>query len=88
MRAWYGFQETPNIPDLLKLCQSIGLEFDMMDTSFFLSRETVIPSPAKRGMALWREKLFAWMARNSMNAAKFFGLPMNRVVEMGGQIEI
>jgi KUP system potassium uptake protein len=88
VRAWYGFQETPNIPDLLKLCQSIGLEFDMMDTSFFLSRETVIPSPARRGMALWRERLFAWMARNSMNAAKFFGLPMNRVVEMGGQIEI
>jgi KUP system potassium uptake protein len=88
IQAWYGFRETPNIPALLDLCKNFGVEFDMMTTSFFLSRETVVPSPTTKGMALWREKLFAWMARNSLNAAKFFGLPMNRVIEMGGQVEI
>ena len=59
----------------------------MMKTSFFLSRQTLIAS-AKPGMALWREKLFAWMLRNAASAMEFFRLPTNRVVELGSQVEI
>lgn len=82
----YGFMETPNVPAALMLGEKAGLAFDLMDTSFFLSRETLIPS-AIPGMALWREALFAWMLRNAATAMNFFRLPPNRVVELGSQIE-
>ncbi len=59
----------------------------MMDTSFFLARQTLITGP-KPGMAVWREKLFAWMLRNAESAMEFFKLPPNRVVELGSQVEI
>jgi KUP system potassium uptake protein len=59
----------------------------MMDTSFFLARQTLIASP-KPGMAIWREHLFAWMMRNAESAMDFFKLPPNRVVELGSQVEI
>ena len=59
----------------------------MMDTSFFLARQTLIAGP-KPGMALWREHLFAWMMRNAESAMDFFKLPPNRVVELGSQVEI
>jgi KUP system potassium uptake protein len=59
----------------------------MMDTSFFLARQTLIASP-RPGMAIWREKLFAWMLRNAESAMEFFNLPPNRVVELGSQVEI
>ena len=62
--------------------------FDVMDTSFFLSRETVIPSAEMMGMALWRDHLFAWMSRNATRATDFFNIPPNRVVELGTHIEI
>ncbi len=83
----YGFSETPDIPKALALCQAHGLAFNPMTTSFFLSRETLIPSigPA---MMLWREHLFAAMARNSGSATEFLRLPTNRVVELGAQIEL
>jgi KUP system potassium uptake protein len=59
----------------------------MMDTSFFLARQTLIAS-ARPGMAIWREKLFSWMLRNAESAMEFFKLPTNRVVELGSQVEI
>jgi KUP system potassium uptake protein len=60
----------------------------MMDTSFFLARQTLIPSARRPGMAVWREKLVAWMLRNAESAMEFFKLPTNRVVELGSQVEI
>jgi len=83
----YGFMQEPDIPSALELCAEMGLAFDMMSTSFFVSRETVIPS-LKRGMLPWREKLFSWMSKNAMSATDFFKIPTNRVVEMGTQVEI
>jgi KUP system potassium uptake protein len=59
-----------------------------MDTSFFLARQTLIASTKRPGMAIWRERLFAWMLRNSVSAMEFFKLPTNRVVELGSQVEI
>jgi len=83
----YGFLEETNVPEALKLVTTCGLPFEMMRTSFFLSRQTLIAS-AKPGMAIWREKLFAWMLRNAASAMEFFSLPTNRVVELGSQVEI
>jgi KUP system potassium uptake protein len=82
----YGFMQTPNVPAALTLGEKAGLAFDLMDTSFFLSRETLIPS-AIPGMALWREALFSWMLRSAATAMNFFRLPPNRVIELGTQIE-
>lgn len=83
----YGFMESPDIPAALKSLDRCGGEFRMMETSFFLSRQTLLAS-AHPGMAIWREKLFAWMLRNAESAMEFFRLPTNRVVELGSQIEI
>lgn len=87
VQAAYGFKEEPNIDEILDSCSQQNLAFDMMDTSFFLSRETLIPSEMP-GMALWREKLFTIMSRNAMRATDFFKIPTNRVVELGTQVEI
>ena len=83
----YGFKEEPSMAHIMALCAKQGLEMEMMDTSFFLNRETVIPSKLK-GMALWRERMFALMMRNSVRATDYFKIPPNRVVEMGTQVEI
>ncbi len=83
----YGFMEEPDVPAGLKQVNQCGAAFKMMDTSFFLSRQTLLASD-KPGMMLWREKLFAWMLRNAETAMEFFRLPTNRVVELGSQIEI
>ncbi|ABC62870.1 potassium transporter Kup [Erythrobacter litoralis] len=83
----YGFMEETNVPEGLKSMQQCGGEFDMMQTSFFLSRQTLLPSD-KPGMPIWREKIFAWMLRNAATAMEFFGLPTNRVVELGSQVRI
>lgn len=87
IRGHYGFQETPNVPRLLKECEPLGVRFDMMDTSFFLSREHLIPSK-EPGLPMVLDKIFAVMTRNAMSATSFFGIPPNRVVELGTQIEI
>jgi KUP system potassium uptake protein len=87
VKAGYGFMEEPNVPELLRRCADFGLKLREAETSFFLSRETIIPS-RKSGMARWRENLFAVMARNSQSATSFFQLPANRVVELGMQVEI
>jgi KUP system potassium uptake protein len=83
----YGFMEEPNIPEALRQTESKGLHCDPMQSSYFLSRETVIPS-SKPGMAMWREHIFAWMSRSATSAMDFFNIPPNRVVELGTQIEI
>ena len=83
----YGFMEEVDVPAALKRVHECGAEFKMMDTSFFLSRQTLLPSD-KPGMMIWREKLFAWMLRNAESAMEFFRLPTNRVVELGSQVEI
>ncbi len=83
----FGFREEPDIPKALKLCDALGLHFAMMETTFFLSRETLIPTKLP-GMAIWRENIFAAMAQNAESAMRFFKLPVNRVVELGTQIEI
>ncbi|MDT9012901.1 potassium transporter Kup [Novosphingobium sp. APW14] len=87
MSLRYGFLEETDVPAALKRSDICGGPFEMMKTSFFLSRQTLLPS-AKPGMALWREKLFAWMLRNAASAMEFFRLPTNRVVELGSQVEI
>ncbi|MEW4448284.1 potassium transporter Kup [Qipengyuania sp. JC766] len=83
----YGFMEETNVPEGLKGMERCGGAFDMMQTSFFLSRQTLLPSE-KPGMPIWREKIFAWMLRNAATAMEFFRLPTNRVVELGSQVRI
>ncbi len=85
--AHYGFMESPNVPHILELCRRKGLETRLREIAFFLSRERLIPTK-KRGMAIWREKLFAFMSRNSTAATSFFGIPPNQVVELGVLIEL
>ena len=85
--ARYGFMENPGIPDVLKRCREKGLQFQLMGTSFFLGRETLIPTK-RPGMAIWREALFAWMSRNARSATAYFRIPPNRVVELGSQVEL
>jgi KUP system potassium uptake protein len=84
----FGFMEELNVPAALMRVESCGPQFKMMDTSFFLARQTLLATGTKPGMALWREKLFSWMLRNAESAMEFFKLPPNRVVELGSQVEI
>jgi KUP system potassium uptake protein len=87
VRVSYGFMQTPNVPRALKRCRDHGLEFDMMETSFFLGRVTL--NPGGRGtLSHWRRQLFAALARNGFGATEFFRLPPNRVVELGSQITL
>lgn len=83
----FGFSEDPNIPQALTRCARANLPFDMMDTTFFLSRETIVATD-RPGMALWRDKLFVFMARNALPATAFFHIPGNRLIELGAQVEI
>ena len=83
----YGFMEETDVPAALKAIGMCGAPFEMMQTSFFLSRQTLLTAE-KPGMAVWREKLFAWMMRNAATPMEFFRLPTNRVVELGSQVEI
>ena len=84
----YGYMEEVNIPGDLARIDTCGEPFSMMSTSFFLGRQKLIASKKQPGMALWREKLFAWMLKNSESAMEFFKLPTNRVVELGSQLQI
>ena len=83
----YGFMQIPNVPALLADCRSLGLSFDLMDTSFFVNRETIISAPGV-GMAMWREHIFIWMSHLAAKATDYFHIPTNRVVELGAQVEI
>jgi KUP system potassium uptake protein len=83
----FGFKNDPDVPEALKLLEGRGVPLDAMDTSYFLSRDIVIPTFGD-GMAMWREKLFATMHRNAAAAADFLNLPANRIVELGSKVEI
>ncbi|HEX9171582.1 MAG TPA: KUP/HAK/KT family potassium transporter, partial [Telluria sp.] len=83
----YGFIEERNVPADLALCAQFGLDVEAMETSYFIARHNVIATPGT-GMAMWREKLYAAMARNARDAADYFQLPSNRVIELGTQVEI
>ncbi len=88
VRAVHGFKETPDINKVLALLESQhDLKLNLEDTSFFLARDTVVPSKLP-GMAIWRERLFAWMMQNAAKPSDFFKIPANRVVELGTKIEI
>jgi len=81
----YGFKDEPDIPAALAMCSNVGVNIDMMDTSFILGRETLIPKLGSE-MAYWRELLFIAMFRNAGSATAYFKIPSNRVVELGAQI--
>ena len=86
----HGFMEIPNVPAILELAQKQmpNWTYEAADTSFFLARDTIVATGESKSMPLWREKLFAFLARNGAQAAEYYSLPANRVVEMGGQINI
>jgi KUP system potassium uptake protein len=83
----FGFAEDPDVPNMLETVTVCGMPFDMMDTTFFLSRESIVATD-RPGMALWRDKLFAFMSRNAIPATAFFQIPGNRLIELGTQVEI
>ncbi|MEY2876240.1 MAG: hypothetical protein RLZZ373_3611, partial [Pseudomonadota bacterium] len=83
----YGFMDSPNIPEALGRCRSPDLQIEPASTSYFLSREIVVPTPGA-GMARWREALFATMARNAGSVADYFRLPHNAVIELGTRVQI
>jgi len=83
----YGFKNTPDIPKALELCKARGLPINLFETSYFLSRETIVPTKGS-GMARWRESLFALMSRNSGSVVGFFRLPNNCVIELGTRVQI
>jgi len=88
LKSEYGFKETPDVQKVLDLAQrKLGMEFELMETSFFIARESVIPSKLP-GMSMWRESLFAWMHQNGAKPSDFFSIPANRVVELGTKVEI
>ncbi|WP_317204778.1 potassium transporter Kup [Janthinobacterium sp.] len=87
LNVHYGFKDEPDIPKVLALCEGHGLHFEMMETSFFIARQTVISTPGA-GMAPWREHLFVAMSRNARGAADYYQIPTNRVIELGTQVEI
>ncbi|MYN27630.1 potassium transporter Kup [Duganella levis] len=87
LSVYYGFKDEPDIPKVLALCECLGLPFEMMETSFFIARQTVISTPGS-GMATWREHLFVAMSRNARGAADYYQIPPNRVIELGTQVEI
>ncbi|MES2295465.1 MAG: potassium transporter Kup [Pseudomonadota bacterium] len=83
----YGFKDEPDIPKVMAMCSEHGLQFEMMETSFFIARQTVVSTPGG-GMAPWRERMFAMMSRNARGAADYYQIPTNRVIELGTQVEI
>jgi KUP system potassium uptake protein len=83
----FGFMNTPDVPKALALADSHGLRIPLFETTYFLSRETVVPTPGS-GMLHWRERLFAAMSRNASGVVEFFRLPDNAVVELGTRVQI
>ncbi|MGH9200494.1 MAG: KUP/HAK/KT family potassium transporter, partial [Vicinamibacterales bacterium] len=83
----YGFAEQPDVPVALKEAAKTGFPFRMSRTTFFLGIETLLPT-SRPGMALWRERLFVFTARNAVRATSFFRIPPERVVEIGIQVEL
>jgi KUP system potassium uptake protein len=89
VRVRFGFMNRPDVMRALEVCGALGLEFDMMQTSFFLSRQQVVPAPGGPStMWRWRERMFSAMARNAGNITDYFNIPTNRVIELGTRVEI
>ena len=88
VRAQYGFMDVPDVPLALELCSPHGLHLEPMEISYFLSREKIVPMESAHGIAAWRDRMFAAIARNSRNITDFFNIPTNRVVELGTRIEV
>jgi KUP system potassium uptake protein len=89
VRVRYGFMNRPDVTRALELCSALGLEFNMMETSFFLSRQLIVPGEGGIApMARWRERMFAAMARNAGNVTDYFNIPTNRVIELGSRVQI
>jgi KUP system potassium uptake protein len=87
VRAHFGFAERPDVPAALALCAQAGLDIDAFATSYFLSRETVVPRP-RGAMLRWRQNLFEAMSRNAGTAVDFFGIPSNAVIELGTRVQL
>jgi KUP system potassium uptake protein len=83
----FGFMNTPDVPKALKLCEAQGLSIPPFETSYFLSRETIVPT-SDAGMARWRQRLFAAMSRNASSVAEYFRLPDNAVIELGTRVQV
>jgi KUP system potassium uptake protein len=83
----YGFKETRDIPKVLELCRTKGIDCEGLSTSYFISRQTIVPTFGA-GMSMWRERIFAAMSRNARGAADYYQIPANRVIELGTQVEI
>ena len=83
----FGFMNTPDVPKALKLCEAQGLPIPPFETSYFLSRETIVPTSGA-GMARWRQRLFAAMSRNASSVAEYFRLPDNAVIELGTRVQV
>ena len=88
VRVRYGFMNRPDVPQALELCGAYGLEVDPQQASYFVSRQNIVPVRQPGGMAFWRERLFAAMARNAGNVSAYFAIPDNRVVELGTRVLI
>ena len=89
VKARYGFMETANVPEILARCEEAGIRSEKLHTTYYLGRERLIPDPSSKArLASWRKKLFVFMSRNSRSATEFFGIPPNRVVELGAQIQL
>ena len=88
VRVRYGFMNRPDVTRALDHCSALGLDIDSMQASYFVSRQRVVPSAGPGGMAVWRERIFAAMARNAGNVTDYFNIPTNRVVELGTRVLI
>jgi KUP system potassium uptake protein len=84
----YGFMDQPDVGLALAMCGPAGLQVEPMEVSYFLSREKIVAGSGEGGMARWRERMFAAMARNAGSITDFFNIPTNRVVELGTRVEI
>jgi KUP system potassium uptake protein len=83
----FGYMETPNVPKALAIARKLGWQFDIMSTSFFLSRRSLRPAP-KSDMPRWQDRLFIGLARSANDATDFFQIPTGRVVEIGTQVAV
>jgi KUP system potassium uptake protein len=88
VRLRYGFMNRPDVSSALELCGPLGLKFEPMETSFFVSRQKIVATEGGIGMALWRDRLFAAMARNAGDVTDYFNIPTNRVIELGTRVQI
>jgi len=88
VEAQYGFMDEPNLLRALAQCRLQDLRFNILDTSFIIGREKLVPSRRRSTMWPWRKRLFILMSNNALDATEFFRIPPNRVVELGGQVEI